>query len=76
MSELAPCPFCGGPAGIRRQGTYGKYIGCLDLSCPIMPHRIYDVEADESLYVKAWGERIIPPAPADTDPQGERPKTS
>ena len=62
MSELKPCPFCGGGCVIKHVDYYGDtkvneyYISCDNDNCLTMPDSITCDTEDRA--IKAWNTRI------------------
>ena len=63
MTELLPCPFCGGEATIRHDSTDAEYWGweewwveCINTQCKMQPEsgRTFDTEAEA---IAAWNTR-------------------
>jgi hypothetical protein len=63
MTELKPCPFCGGEADIRHEhrwisgmngGYSGTYIVCKKCCCRTCT---YDWEDEDQMY-EAWNRRV------------------
>ena len=58
MSELKPCPFCGGEAeegwGDNGEGFGEYYIGCSNDQCEIDPSITYD---NKKSATEAWNTR-------------------
>lgn len=53
MTNLKPCPFCGGTARIDR--TEGGYtVWCTNLDCPVSPHANY---TSAKLAAECWNTR-------------------
>ena len=53
MTELKPCPFCGGEAGIMRYNHIKKVSFCFCTSCKAkMPNMLTREEA-----IEAWNRR-------------------
>lgn len=53
MSELLPCPFCGGEASVERIGGNGYYfVACSGLNC--CDSALADTEAEA---IAAWNTR-------------------
>ena len=60
MSELKPCPFCGGESVVVKTAKCGRYIVCWDCGC-----RTEDFETDyagtaRDKAVAAWNRRAQP----------------
>ena len=60
MSELKPCPFCGGDAAISGNGMY---VYCKDCGCK-SPY----VTTGPRFVIAAWNRRAQPAAPAAAAP--------
>lgn len=60
MSELKPCPFCGGRAVVERSYRWGRSyrVRCKDKGgrCPVRPKTPYDFMT-EGLAVEVWNRR-------------------
>lgn len=55
MSELKPCPFCGGRAKIEKIQVTGNYrVSCE--KCPVTVGRYWYFE--ESKAIEAWNRRV------------------
>ena len=55
MTDLLPCPFCGGEA-ILIEGDESAYVQCLDVSCHVGPFFDGDNDASNSA-VAEWNRR-------------------
>lgn len=57
MSELKPCPFCGGEARLLPHIFYGlkNTYGVECSKCGVMTMQFYDTERDAE---KAWNRRV------------------
>ena len=55
MTELKPCPFCGGKAKIMKMG-YPHWIYCLDCGARVHGRVIGEKEGEEAS-IKAWNRR-------------------
>lgn len=57
MTDLLPCPFCGGEAETIRNGI-GVFIGCFNEDCPIGPATSTYVDSyTEAEAIAAWNTR-------------------
>lgn len=54
MSELKPCPFCGGNPSSYPGKKYSWHISCLNSGCPGLA---IAVENDEQKAIEAWNTR-------------------
>ena len=54
MTELKPCPFCGGEATVQ-EWEGGYYIECLNPDCDVSPATA-DFDAEKEAIV-AWNRR-------------------
>ena len=68
MPKLLPCPFCGSPANIGGDDSYGFYVACSNISCYCVFGEGYDRDAmpyhcfaTEQLAAQAWNTRAISP---------------
>ena len=52
MSELKPCPFCGGNASVRKESMW--YEVCCD-DCPCNVGRCWFAKREEA--IEAWNRR-------------------
>lgn len=55
MTELKPCPFCGGKAKIMKMG-YPHWIYCLDCGARVHGRVVGEKEGEEAS-IKAWNRR-------------------
>ncbi|EKO3908227.1 Lar family restriction alleviation protein [Vibrio fluvialis] len=65
MSELKPCPFCGGEAELIQsepstarfnEGTVNFAVACYGYKCGVMPYpKLWQITKEEA--VKAWNTR-------------------
>lgn len=60
MTELKPCPFCGGEAQIRMVGDLKHLLmyGCENKSCFKTPLRGCDARSTEREARKVWNRRV------------------
>lgn len=61
MSELKPCPFCGGKAELReeRVNGYTKYfISCENDNCNVVVETMSRVGNTAAQAVEAWESRV------------------
>lgn len=63
MSELLPCPFCGGEATIRHDSTDAAYWGwdewwveCINTQCLMQPESAGTFDTEEQA-IAAWNTR-------------------
>ena len=58
MSELKPCPFCGGEAKISAENFGAKYfVRCINIkNCLVRPFTISYSTEEEA--VNAWNRRV------------------
>ena len=55
MTELKPCPFCGGEAIARRDETGCRYVvACKE--CPVIVGNFWYTEKTDA--IKAWNRRV------------------
>ncbi|AXT40231.1 hypothetical protein D1814_16900 [Alteromonas sp. BL110] len=65
MSDLKPCPFCGGEPELisskpstanHNKGAVHFGVACFELKCPIMPYpKLWQVNETDA--VNAWNKR-------------------
>ena len=55
MTELKPCPFCGGEAYVRRRQFKLYSVCCKDTKC--MGHNLYIVFRELDDAIGAWNRR-------------------
>lgn len=59
MSELKPCPFCGGEAKVYwLDYEEAWFAGCGNNGCHVWPHICHNTEAEA---IEAWNRRYEPP---------------
>lgn len=57
MSELKPCPFCGGEAHLSDMNEYGEYlVECVNDFCNVMPSTFPFRTEDAA--IEAWNRRV------------------
>jgi Lar family restriction alleviation protein len=54
MTELKPCPFCGGKAETYDYYFNEWYIGCVECSCDL---GVFDTKEEA---IEAWNKRVPP----------------
>jgi hypothetical protein len=60
MSELKPCPFCGGEAKETQTGKNYVIVRCMSLHCGVRPSAVCYKDKDDSAYdFWAWNLRVI-----------------
>lgn len=61
MSDLKPCPFCGGEASIFEDSSHSTAyeVACFNGDCKVEPH-VW--EETKSVAIDAWNTRTIDPA--------------
>lgn len=65
MSELKPCPFCGGEAEITKASEYQSYALCR--ACGASSD--YDIHENKEDIVRAWNRRApVTPIPVSEPP--------
>ena len=59
MTDLKPCPFCGGEAELV-SNDIGVFVGCFHENCPIGPQTstYLDGYATEAAAIAAWNARV------------------
>lgn len=64
MTEIKPCPFCGGEAKLQRFGRF-YYISCENENCECLVESGY-MNTEESA-VESWNRRANDDSCKDTD---------
>ncbi len=55
MSELQPCPVCGGEMKIQTDGEYCRLI-CT--KCPLEYGRFWFAKGQKQMLIKSWNRRV------------------